>query len=91
MDYFKDIGGVKYTSAPELREGFNYSGFIAHVDQIQPSFEEFWNGLTTNLVEIERRTSEATKFSPLKPQIVVCVLLCKFAYIHCNFFSMLFQ
>jgi len=82
MDYFKDIGGVKYTSAPELREGLDHGEFIAHKDQIQPSFEEFWNGLTTNVEEIERRINRAAVYSPVKPAIVVCVLLSKFAHIY---------
>jgi len=82
MDYFKDIGGVKFTSAPELREGLNGSGFIADKRQIQPSFDEFWNGLITNVEEIERRTNTAVIFSPLKPATVVCIMLCKFAYIY---------
>ena len=82
MDYFKDIGGVKYTSAPELREGRNHSGFVAHKDQIQPSFNEFWNGLTTNIDEIERRISEAVVFPPTKSAIAVCVLYSIFLCIY---------
>jgi len=83
MDYFKDVGGVKYTSAPELREGLNHSGFIAKQEQIQPSFEEFWNGLTTNIEEIEQRINQAVVFSSTKPTIgvcslFVCILFCKF-------------
>jgi len=74
MDYFKDIGGVKYTSAPELREGLNHSGFLADQSQIQPTFEEVWNGLTTNIDEIARRTGAAVMFSPTRSAIiVVCI------------------
>jgi len=76
MDYFKDIGGVKYTSAPELREGLNHSGFLADQSQIQPTFEEVWNGLTTNIDEIARRTGAAVMFSPTRSAIIVGVLLC---------------
>jgi len=82
MDYFKDVGGVKYTSAPELREGLNHSGFVAHKEQIQPSFDEFWNGLTTNIDEIDRRISEAVVFPPTKPAIAACVMFCMFLCIY---------
>jgi len=81
MDYFKDVGRVKYTSAPELREGLGDSGFIAYKGQIQPSFDEFWNGLTVNVEEIERRINKAVVFAPSLPTIVVCVLLSNFAVI----------
>ena len=76
MDYFKDAGGVKYTSTAELRAGRSMKGkgFVVSREQIQPSFDEFWNGLTTNVAEINR----AGAFSPAKPAIVVCVILCKF-------------
>jgi len=80
MDFFKEVGGVKYTSAPELRKGVDDSGFIADNDQIQPSFEEFWNGLTTNVAEIERRINGAAAvFSVSKLATLCCVLLCKCA------------
>ena len=78
MDYFKAVGGVKYTSAPELREGLNHSGFLAKREQIQPSFDEFWNGLTTNVAEIERRINGgavATSSPPTEPAIVVVVVV----------------
>ena len=78
MDYFKDVCGVKYTSSPELREGLNNSGFLAKQEQIQPTFDEFWNGLTTNIEEIERRINQAVLSSPSLPAIVVCILFRKF-------------
>jgi carboxypeptidase A2 len=40
MDYFKDVGGVKYTALPELRG----NSFIVSTAQIEPSFNEVWNG-----------------------------------------------
>ena len=82
MDYFKDVGGVKYTSAPELRKGPDPSGFVADKDQIQPSFDEVWNGLTVNVEEIERRISRAVAFSPTKLATVVCFLLSKLVHIY---------
>ena len=81
MDFFKDVGGVKYTSAPELRKGLGGSGFIAHKDLIQPTFDEFWNGLITNVDEIQRKINKAVVFSAAKPAIVICVLFSKFAII----------
>jgi len=78
MDYFKAVGGVKYTAMPELREGLNGSGFVAKPEQIQPTFEELWNGLTTNIKEIERSINQAGALSPTKRAIVVCILFCKF-------------
>jgi len=41
MDYFKEFGGVKYTSTPELRG----NSFVVPNTQIPLSFNEVWNGL----------------------------------------------
>jgi len=41
MDYFKGVGGVKYTSTPELRG----NNFVISNTQIPLSFNEVWNGL----------------------------------------------
>jgi carboxypeptidase A2 len=41
MDFSKARAGIKYTTTPELRG----NNFIISADQIQPSFEEVWNGL----------------------------------------------
>jgi carboxypeptidase A2 len=49
MDYFKAFAGVKYTATPELRG----NSFIVAASEIQPSFEEVWNGLTTAISTIE--------------------------------------
>jgi len=81
MDYFKDVGGVKYTSAPELRRGPDVSGFVADADQIQPTFNEFWNGLITNVDEIERRTNEADS-SRKSAAVFAFILFGIFAYIY---------
>jgi len=82
MDYFKDVGGVKYTSAPELRRGADDSGFIGHRDQIQPTFNEFWNGLITNVDEIERRTNEAQSSRKSAAAVFAFILFGIFAYIY---------
>jgi hypothetical protein len=44
MDYFKDVGGVKYTVLPELRGG----SFVVSKALIEPSFNEVWNGLVAH-------------------------------------------
>jgi carboxypeptidase A2 len=49
MDYFKAVGGVKYVATPELRG----DSFVADKSEIQPSFEELWNGITTAIATIE--------------------------------------
>ena len=41
MDFFKEFGGVKYTATPELRG----NSFVAATSQIEPSYQEVWNGL----------------------------------------------
>lgn len=41
MDYSKGVAGIKYTATPELRG----NSFVAAPDQIEPSFQEVWNGL----------------------------------------------
>jgi carboxypeptidase A2 len=48
VDYFK-AAGVMYTTTTELRG----NSFIASPAQIQPSFEELWNGITTAISTIE--------------------------------------
>lgn len=48
VDYFK-AAGVMYTATTELRG----NSFIAAASQIQPSFEEMWNGITTAISTIE--------------------------------------
>lgn len=55
MDYFKEISRVKHTATAELR-GSSYGGFIVDSRQIQPSFNEIWNGLTANVKAVERST-----------------------------------
>jgi carboxypeptidase A2 len=40
MDYFKAVGGVKYTATPELRG----NSFVVAASQIELSFNEVWNG-----------------------------------------------
>jgi carboxypeptidase A2 len=40
MDYFKGVAGVKYTATPELRG----DGFVVDASEIEPSFNEVWNG-----------------------------------------------
>ena len=41
MDYFKALGGVKYTALPELRG----NNFVVLPDQIPFAFLETWNGI----------------------------------------------
>ena len=48
MDWGIEKGGCKYAFAPELRGLF----FTANPDQIQPSFEEFFNGVKAMVAEI---------------------------------------
>ena len=43
MDYSKAQAGIKYTATPELRG----NSFVAAPDQIEPSFQEVWNGVVT--------------------------------------------
>ena len=48
MDYSKARAGIKYTTTPELRG----NSFIVNADQIQPSFEEVWSGVTATISAI---------------------------------------
>ena len=48
-DYIKGVYGVKYPICPELRG----NSFIIDASNIQPSFEEIWNGITTMIYAIE--------------------------------------
>ena len=48
-DYVKGAHDVKYPICPEIRG----NGFIVNEDQIQPSYEEMWNGFVAHVVEIE--------------------------------------
>ena len=52
MDYAKGTAGVKYTYTPELR-GDN---FVISPIEVQPSFEEVWNGVVAMVASIERRS-----------------------------------
>lgn len=49
MDFVKEKAGVKYSYTPELRG----PGFNPPKNQIQPSYEEFWNGFKKLITEIE--------------------------------------
>lgn len=49
QDYSKETAGVKYTFTAELRG----NSFIVPADQIQPSFEEVWNGVTAAIATID--------------------------------------
>ncbi|CAD5124706.1 DgyrCDS12968 [Dimorphilus gyrociliatus] len=49
VDYVKEKAGVKYSYTPELRG----PGFDPSRDQIQPSYNEFWNGFKKLIAEIE--------------------------------------
>jgi carboxypeptidase A2 len=49
MDYSKARAGIKYTTTPELRG----NNFIIAASEIQPSFEEVWNGVTATITAIE--------------------------------------
>jgi carboxypeptidase A2 len=49
QDYSKSSAGVKYTFTPELRG----NSFIVAADQIQPSYEEVWNGVTAAIAIID--------------------------------------
>ena len=48
-DYFKGVYGTKYPICPELRG----NSFIIDASQIQPSFEEVWNGVVEMVAAIE--------------------------------------
>lgn len=45
MDYSKARAGIKYTATPELRG----NGFVVPASEIEPSFQEVWNGLIANI------------------------------------------
>jgi carboxypeptidase A2 len=49
QDYSKGTSGVKYTFTPELRG----NSFVVAADQIQPSYEEVWNGVTAAIAVID--------------------------------------
>ena len=49
MDYFKAVGGVKHVSTPELRG----DDFVIDAVEIQPSYEELWNGIVVAINTIE--------------------------------------
>ncbi|KAK2147150.1 hypothetical protein LSH36_567g00000 [Paralvinella palmiformis] len=48
-DYSKGVCGVKYAYNPELRG----PGFIISPSHIEPSFQEFWNGVKAMMTAIE--------------------------------------
>jgi len=48
-DYVKVVGGIKYSFTPELRGG----GFNPPKSQIEPSFQEMWNGIVAMIKEIK--------------------------------------
>jgi len=48
MDYSKAVGGIKYTYTPELRG----NNFIIAANQIDPSFQEVWNGIVATVRQI---------------------------------------
>jgi carboxypeptidase A2 len=50
MDYSKGVAGVKYTYTPELRG----NSFAVAATNIQPSFEEVWNGVVATVSGIEK-------------------------------------
>ena len=54
-DYAKAVRGWKYTFTPELRG----IGFIVAPSEIQPSFEEVWNGLLAKEIAIEANPPQA--------------------------------
>lgn len=49
IDYGKGVAGIKYTFLPELRG----SNFIVPPSEIQPAFEETWNGIKAAIAAIE--------------------------------------
>jgi carboxypeptidase A2 len=49
MDYSHGVAGVPYAFTPELRG----NNFIIAPEQIQPSFEEVWNGIVATVRAIE--------------------------------------
>ena len=49
QDYAKATSGIKYTFTAELRG----NSFVAAPDQIQPSFEEVWNGVTALIATVD--------------------------------------
>jgi len=50
IDYGKGVAGVKHTFLPELRG----NNFVISKDEIQPSFEETWNGIVAAITAIDR-------------------------------------
>jgi carboxypeptidase A2 len=48
MDYSKGKAGIKYTTTPELRG----NNFIIAASEIEPSFQEVWNGITATFAAI---------------------------------------
>lgn len=48
MDYSKAQAFVKYTTTPELRG----NGFVIAASEIEPSFQEVWNGVTATIAAI---------------------------------------
>jgi carboxypeptidase A2 len=48
MDYSKGRAGIKYTTTPELRG----NNFIIAASEIEPSFQEVWNGVTATISAI---------------------------------------
>lgn len=49
MDYAYDKVNMKYSFTPELRG----PGFDPPANQIEPSFQEIWNGLVATAKKIE--------------------------------------
>ena len=52
VDYGKGGAGIKYSYTPELRG----DGFDATVDDIWPSYDEVWAGLTAMIRQIENQS-----------------------------------
>jgi len=75
------VGGIKYTVTVELRGGD--SGFVVDKSDIQPSFNEIWNGLTTHIdaISTSAATSRAVHVSSNTLAVATGVYFCANSHI----------